>query len=120
MLFLLITDIRGREIFDSRGNPTVEAEIEVVKAYGNQADSGRGCGCHSPEMDESSRSNQQMRFQLQMRSGERYTGRAAVPSGASTGNYEAVELRDDDGKGVMEAVKNINTEIRASLLNHNA
>ena len=70
-----ITDIRGREILDSRGNPTVEAEVEL---------------------DDGS------------------TGWAAVPSGASTGSLEALELRDGDtnrylGKGVLTAVDNINT-----------
>ncbi len=69
-----IIEVSAREIIDSRGNPTVEAE--VVLASGAQ-------------------------------------GRAAVPSGASTGEHEAVELRDGDpkrygGKGVLEAVKNVN------------
>ncbi|SVB61421.1 uncharacterized protein METZ01_LOCUS214275, partial [marine metagenome] len=68
-----IVDVRGREIIDSRGNPTVEAEVTVE-------------------------------------TGAR--GRAAVPSGASTGAHEAVELRDEDqsrflGKGVQKAVANI-------------
>ncbi len=72
-----IIDIRGREILDSRGNPTIEVEVEL--------DSGA-------------------------------TGRAAVPSGASTGAHEAVELRDGDksrygGKGVRKAVANVNGEI---------
>ncbi len=76
-----IRSIRGREIVDSRGNPTVEADVEL--------DSGN-------------------------------SGRAAVPSGASTGSREAVELRDGDrhrylGKGVLKAVANVNGEIRASL-----
>ena len=56
-LYLKITDVRGREILDSRGNPTVEAEVVVEGSI---------------------------------------TGRAAVPSGASTGRFEAVELRDGD------------------------
>ncbi|HEC13909.1 MAG TPA: phosphopyruvate hydratase [Acidiferrobacteraceae bacterium] len=78
----LIEDIRAREILDSRGNPTVEADVVLA-------------------------------------SGER--GRAAVPSGASTGTREAVELRDNDpkrygGKGVVQAVANINTVIRDTLL----
>ncbi len=68
-----IIDVRGREILDSRGNPTVEAEVEL--------DGGA-------------------------------VGRAAVPSGASTGEHEAVELRDGDadryaGKGVLNAVANV-------------
>ena len=77
-----IVDIRAREILDSRGNPTVEAEV-------------------------------------QLSSGE--VGRAAVPSGASTGAREAIELRDGDakrylGKGVQQAVGNVNGEIREALL----
>ena len=78
-----IVDIRGREILDSRGNPTVEVDVFLA-------------------------------------SGER--GRAAVPSGASTGEREALELRDGDksrflGKGVMKAVGHVNGEIRAALVN---
>ncbi|NNE25917.1 MAG: phosphopyruvate hydratase [Saprospiraceae bacterium] len=78
----LITDIRARQILDSRGNPTVEVDIIT--------DNG-------------------------------YIGRAAVPSGASTGKYEAVELRDNDadkylGKGVMQAVNNINISILEALI----
>lgn len=77
-----IVDVRGREILDSRGNPTVEAEVELE-------------GGHQ--------------------------GRAAVPSGASTGAHEAVELRDGDrgrfrGKGVLTAVGNVNGEIRDALV----
>ncbi len=77
-----IKDIRGREILDSRGNHTVEADIEL-------ADGSKG--------------------------------RAAVPSGASTGSREAVELRDGDpsrylGKGVQKAVAHVNTELRDALL----
>ncbi len=73
-----ISDVRGREIIDSRGNPTVEADVLL--------DSG-------------------------------VLGRAAVPSGASTGSREAVELRDGDpkrfgGKGVLKAVAHINGELR--------
>ena len=76
-----ITAIHGREILDSRGNPTVEAEVELA-------------------------------------GGAR--GRAAVPSGASTGEHEAVELRDGDkkrylGKGVQKAVGHVNGEIAAAL-----
>jgi len=82
----MITQVHAREILDSRGNPTVEAEITL--------ESGA-------------------------------FGRAAVPSGASTGEREAVELRDEDprrfgGKGVQNAVKNVNTEIRAALLGEDA
>lgn len=78
---MLITDIHAREIIDSRGNPTLEAEVTL--------DSG-------------------------------VIGRAAVPSGASTGVHEAVELRDGDptrfgGNGVLRAVANVNTEIREAL-----
>jgi enolase len=77
-----IVEIIGREIIDSRGNPTVEADVIL--------DSGA-------------------------------MGRAAVPSGASTGTREAVELRDGDpqrylGKGVLKAVENINGAIRQALL----
>ena len=69
-----IIDVKGREILDSRGNPTVEVELHLA------------CGA---------------------------VGRAAVPSGASTGAHEAVELRDGDkgrygGKGVLQAVENVN------------
>src|SRR5215210_5117774 len=77
----LIEQISAREILDSRGNPTVEAEVTLI-------------------------------------GGE--TGRAAVPSGASTGEHEAVELRDGDkkrysGKGVLKAVENINGLIAQEL-----
>jgi len=77
-----IVDIRGREIIDSRGNPTVEADVLL--------DSGA-------------------------------LGRAAVPSGASTGSREAVELRDGDkkrylGKGVSKAVAHINDDLKKVLL----
>jgi enolase len=76
-----ITNIKAREILDSRGNPTVEAEVSLE------------CGV---------------------------TGRAAVPSGASTGEHEAVELRDGEkgrylGKGVRTAVKNVNEQIAVEL-----
>ena len=81
-----IVKIHGREILDSRGNPTVE--VEVYLADGS-------------------------------------IGRASVPSGASTGIYEACELRDGDpgrylGKGVSSAVHNVNTEIAEALLGANA
>src|SRR5271165_1112645 len=77
-----IAQVRGREILDSRGNPTVE--VDVILADGT-------------------------------------LGRAAVPSGASTGEHEAVELRDGDkkrygGKGVQKAVANANTKIKATLI----
>jgi enolase len=82
----LISDIRAREILDSRGNPTVEADVIL--------DSG-------------------------------VRGRAAVPSGASTGTREAVELRDGDkkrygGKGVLRAVEHVNTVLKAALLGFDA
>jgi len=77
----IIIDIHARQIFDSRGNPTVE--VDVVTENG-------------------------------------IIGRAAVPSGASTGEHEAVELRDGGGdymgKGVLEAVKNVNGKIAGTLL----
>lgn len=89
-IFLEITKIHGREILDSRGNPTVEAEVIV----------------HNP-ID-----------------GREYCGLAAVPSGASTGQFEAVELRDGEtryfGLGVQNAVKNVNEKIASMLLGHNA
>ncbi len=78
-----IVHIQGREILDSRGNPTIEVEVELLSGA---------------------------------------FGRAAVPSGASTGIYEACELRDEegryDGKGVLKAVENVNTEIAESLQGH--
>ena len=77
----IIVDVVGRQILDSRGNPTVEVEVEL--------ESGA-------------------------------VGRAAVPSGASTGEYEAVELRDGGdeygGKSVRQAVDNVNNEIAEELL----
>jgi len=82
----LINKIIGREILDSRGNPTVE--VDVVLASG-------------------------------------VIGRAAVPSGASTGEHEAVELRDGDksrylGKGVLKAVNNVNGELNSALVGKDA
>src|SRR5215467_7106208 len=76
-----IVAINGREILDSRGNPTVEADVRLTDGS---------------------------------------FGRAAVPSGASTGEHEAVELRDGDpkrygGKGVLRAVANVNGEIARAL-----
>lgn len=79
---LTIKNIIGREILDSRGNPTVE--VDIILKDGS-------------------------------------FGRAAVPSGASTGSYEAIELRDGDkkrylGKGVLKAVSNINTKLKKALV----
>src|SRR5690349_69735 len=81
-----ITRVHGREIIDSRGNPTVEVEVTLDG---------------------------------------RVTGRAAVPSGASTGSREALELRDGDakryfGKGVTRAVMNVNETIAAELVGEDA
>jgi len=86
---LEIVDVVGREVMDSRGNPTVEVEVYV----------NDGAGV--------------------------FMGRAAVPSGASTGIYEACELRDGDksrygGKGVLTAVKAVNEEIADALIGMNA
>jgi enolase len=83
--YLEITDVIGREILDSRGNPTVEVEVYLEDGT---------------------------------------VGRAAVPSGASTGAFEACELRDGDksrylGKGVLNAVENVNTEIATLLIGMN-
>ncbi len=77
-----IVDIIGREVIDSRGNPTVECDVLLESGV---------------------------------------MGRAAVPSGASTGSREAIELRDGDksrylGKGVLQAVENVNTEITEALM----
>ena len=77
-----IVSVTGREVLDSRGNPTVEVEVHLASGA---------------------------------------NGRAMVPSGASTGEHEAVELRDGDkaryaGKGVLTAVKNVNDEIQQALL----
>ena len=88
-VYLEITDIYAREILDSRGNPTVEAEVRVTDK------------------------------------GHIYTGRASVPSGASTGEHEAVELRDTDdaryhGKGVRQAVINVNEKIKEVLIGKDA
>src|ERR1700688_2846956 len=81
-----IVDIIGREILDSRGNPTVEVDVYL---------------------DDGS------------------MGRAAVPSGASTGAHEAVELRDGDkgrygGKGVLTAVDNVNDKIATEIVDMDA
>ena len=87
---LEIIKVHAREILDSRGNPTVEAEIAVR----NPSD------------------------------GRIYIGTAAVPSGASTGRFEAVELRDGEtryfGLGVQHAVKNVNEKIASVLVGQNA
>ena len=77
-----IIEVHGREIIDSRGNPTVEVEVELSSGA---------------------------------------FGRAAVPSGASTGEHEAIELRDGDknrylGKGVVQAVDNVNEKIAEALV----
>lgn len=79
---ITISDIKGREILDSRGNPTVEADVVLSSGV---------------------------------------VGRAIVPSGASTGSREALELRDGDakrylGKGVLKAVGHVNNELREALL----
>lgn len=87
--YMQITNVRGREILDSRGNPTVEAEVILTETM----------------------------------TGKRYAGRAAVPSGASTGKFEAVELRDAQtryfGLGVTKAVSNINTKIKEAVCGRN-
>ena len=84
-----IIEVHGREILDSRGNPTVETEVVVE-------DVETGC---------------------------RYMGHASVPSGASTGRFEAVELRDGEeryfGLGVEHAVQNINEKIKPLLIGKN-
>lgn len=77
-----ITDIKARQIFDSRGNPTIEADLTIDGQF---------------------------------------MGRAAIPSGASTGKYEMLELRDGDkenyhGQGVLKAVENVNTTIKTLLV----
>src|SRR5205085_7490939 len=82
----VIERVTAREILDSRGNPTVEAEVTLVSGI---------------------------------------IGRAAVPSGASTGENEALELRDGDkkryvGKGVTKAVANINTQIAKLIVGRDA
>ncbi len=83
--YLTITEVHGREILDSRGNPTVEAEVVIEDCI---------------------------------------LGRAQVPSGASTGKFEAVELRDNEirynGKGVRQAVRNVNETLRKAVLGKNA
>ena len=86
MNYLEIEKVIGREIIDSRGNPTVEAEVHLVDGT---------------------------------------VARGAAPSGASTGEFEALELRDGDkskfgGKGVSRAVENINTTINSALVGMDA
>ena len=81
-----ITDVKARQVLDSRGNPTVEVDVYVEGGF---------------------------------------MGRATVPSGASTGSFEACELRDGDknyylGKSVLKAVENVNTEIRDLVVGMNA
>ena len=83
---MLISKVIGREILDSRGNPTVEVEVTLESGF---------------------------------------VGRAAVPSGASTGENEAIELRDGDkkrylGKGVLKAVENVNTVIAEAVVGMSA
>ena len=77
----VIIEVHARQIFDSRGNPTVEVDLVTENGV---------------------------------------LGRAAVPSGASTGEHEAVELRDGDnpymGKGVTQAVKNVNEILAGELI----
>ena len=94
----LITEIKGRQILDSRGNPTVEAEVVASKC----------------KIEEEIKKDTVDREKT-------VTGRAAVPSGASTGKFEAVELRDKEkaylGQGVTKAVSHINHQIRQDLLN---
>ena len=77
-----IKKLIGREILDSRGNPTIEVDVHLTSGQ---------------------------------------IGRAAVPSGASTGQHEAIELRDNDlsrfgGKGVLNVIDNINNEINKNLV----
>ena len=86
MLYLEITNVVGREILDSRGNPTVEPEVTLIDGT---------------------------------------VARGTAPSGASTGEFEALELRDGDksrylGKGVTKAVENINTTIADTIIGMNA
>ncbi|MES2476517.1 MAG: phosphopyruvate hydratase [Verrucomicrobiota bacterium] len=86
MDYTTIVEIRGREVIDSRGNPTVEVDVHLEGGA---------------------------------------IGRAAVPSGASTGEHEAVELRDGDksrylGKGVLNAVENVNAKLAPALLGFDA
>ena len=83
--YLKIVSVKGREILDSRGNPTVEAEVVLEGGI---------------------------------------RGRASVPSGASTGKFEAAELRDGgeryQGLGVRRAAEHVNTELARAVLSENA
>src|ERR1035437_7878226 len=86
MDYTTIVEIRGREVIDSRGNPTVEVDVHLEGGA---------------------------------------IGRASVPSGASTGENEAVELRDGDkarflGRGVLQAVENVNSKIAPAILGYDA
>ena len=88
-LCIKIVDIHGREILDSRGNPTVEVEVTAQTET----------------------------------TGKKTVGRESVPSGASTGQFEAIELRDGDkkyfGLGVQKVVDHINEKIRKEILGMN-
>jgi enolase len=88
-LCIKITDVHGREILDSRGNPTIEVEVVAETET----------------------------------TGKKTTGRESVPSGASTGQFEAIELRDGDkkyfGLGVQKVVAHINTKIKNEILGMN-
>ena len=123
-----IMDVHAREILDSRGNPTVEAEVTVIAgedAFGGPCINGRNmeaaAGNHKERADGGCPAPVGAPYPL---SGKIYTGRASVPSGASTGRFEAVELRDKEGryqgKGVQKAVRNVNTVLREALLGRNA
>src|ERR1700732_5076439 len=86
MSLTIISELRARQVLDSRGNPTIEVDAELTGGA---------------------------------------VGRAAVPSGASTGEHEAWELRDGDksrfgGKGVLKAVANVNTKIANELVGRDA
>src|SRR6187431_616595 len=86
MYYTTIVEIRGREVIDSRGNPTVEVDVHLEGGA---------------------------------------IGRAAVPSGASTGEHEAVELRDGDkkrflGKGVLQAVRNVENTLGPAIVGMDA
>ncbi|HKL44584.1 MAG TPA: phosphopyruvate hydratase [Candidatus Absconditabacterales bacterium] len=88
-----IKNVHAREVLDSRGNPTVEVEVTLENGITDRSSAG-------------------------------LVGKAIVPSGASTGIHEALELRDGDkirymGKGVLKAVKNVNTEIKENIVNKN-
>ncbi len=124
-----IMDVHAREILDSRGNPTVEAEVTVISgeaAFGGPCINGRNMEAAAGNHKETAGDGRcigpvSAPFPL---NGKLYTGRASVPSGASTGRFEAVELRDKEGryhgKGVRKAVENVNTVLREALLGRNA